>query len=29
VAQAGERADDSGVVSQHILRIMAGSARPT
>ena len=29
VAQAGERADGGGVVSHHILRIMAGSARPT
>ena len=29
MAQAGEGADGGGVVSQHILRIMAGSARPT
>ena len=29
MAQAGEGTDGDGVVSQHILRIMAGSARPT
>ena len=29
IAQAGKRADGGGVVSHHILRIMAGSARPT
>ena len=29
MAQAGEGADGGGVVSQHILRVMAGSARPT
>ena len=29
IAQAGERADGGGVVSHHILRTMAGSARPT
>jgi hypothetical protein len=29
MAQAGKGADGGGVVSQHILRIMAGSARPT
>ena len=29
VAETGERADGDGVVSHHILRIMAGSARPT
>ena len=29
VAEAGEGADGGGVVSQHILRVMAGSARPT
>ena len=29
MAQAGKGADGDGVVSQHILRIMAGRARPT
>ena len=29
MAHTGEGTDDGGVVSQHILRIMAGSARPT
>ena len=29
MADTGDGADWSGVVSQHILRIMAGSARPT
>ena len=29
MAEPGKGADDGGVVSQHILRIMAGSARPT
>ena len=29
MAQAGKGADGGGVVVQHILRIMAGSARPT
>jgi len=29
MAQAGEGANGSGVVAQHILRIMAGSVRPT
>ena len=29
MAQAGKGADGNGVVSQHSLRIMAGSARPT
>jgi hypothetical protein len=29
VAHTGEWADDGGVVSQHSLRVMAGSARPT
>ena len=29
MAQAGEGTDGGGVVAQHILRIMAGSAHPT